>query len=189
MKALSLIVLCFVSSAAIAQIYGKKTKGAITIFDSVTVKPGDTIYLGRGSAQRGEFSYIYQPPNVWAGSREMSLGRNFANMKAVIKFFKNQKTARAGEKVVAVVNFGGFNEVADLEPAIEAGEIIAINNHKFRERALLTQEAAPPTTQVNIQQQPASKADELKKLKELLDTGVLTQEEYDSEKKKILDKP
>lgn len=34
--------------------------------------------------------------------------------------------------------------------------------------------------------EPISVADELKKLKELLDAGVLTQEEFDAQKKKIL---
>jgi len=34
---------------------------------------------------------------------------------------------------------------------------------------------------------PASTADELKKFKELLDTGAITQEEYDEKKKKLLD--
>jgi hypothetical protein len=171
-----------------AQIAGRRTKDAIMIFDSIEVKPGDTIFLGRGSDRRGAFEYVYQPPNAWVGTPEESLARNFANTRSVIKHFKNQKSKRAGEKVVAVVNFGGFNCVADLEPAIEAGEILAINGHNFNEKPVAVKEVNQPTTQVNVQQQSTSKADELKKLKELLDSGVLSQDEYNTEKKKLLDK-
>ncbi|MBL0309105.1 MAG: SHOCT domain-containing protein [Bacteroidetes bacterium] len=39
-----------------------------------------------------------------------------------------------------------------------------------------------------IQQGSVSVADELKKLKDLLDAGVLTKEEYDAQKQKILSK-
>ena len=42
-----------------------------------------------------------------------------------------------------------------------------------------------PVKQVVVQQNNA--ADELKKFKELLDMGAITQEEYDAKKKQILD--
>ena len=38
-----------------------------------------------------------------------------------------------------------------------------------------------------IQEMPQSNADELKKYKELLDSGVITQEEFDAKKKQLLD--
>ena len=37
-----------------------------------------------------------------------------------------------------------------------------------------------------IVQQPASPAEELKKMKELLDMGIITQEEFDAKKKQLL---
>jgi len=187
MKLYLLACLALLSLTASAQIYGKKSKGSITIFDSIEVKPGDTIFLGSGSDNRGAFAYIYTPPNAFGGTGEISLSRQYARRQATIKHFKVQKSRRLGEKTVAVVNVGGLNNVADLEPAIESGEILAINGRNFREKPVEVVQAAQGT-QVNIQQAPLSKADELKKLKELLDTGVLTQDEYDSEKKKILAK-
>ena len=44
-----------------------------------------------------------------------------------------------------------------------------------------------PTQQPQPKNDFSSKAEKLKDLKALLDAGVLTQEEFDSEKKKILD--
>jgi hypothetical protein len=51
----------------------------------------------------------------------------------------------------------------------------------------LTKDEQPVTpTKIEDQKLPISVADELKKLKELLDAGVLTQEEFDAQKKKLL---
>lgn len=43
-----------------------------------------------------------------------------------------------------------------------------------------------PVTQTVIQQSTISVADEIRKLKELLDEGLLTQEEFDEQKKRLL---
>src|SRR5690606_27961037 len=110
-KQISTLVILLLPLFLMSQIAGRKTKAAIMIFDSVQVKAGDTIYLGKGSGTRGSFEYIYQPMNALAGSPEMSLGRNYANMKGVIKHFKNQRSRKAGDKIVAVTNFGGLNNV------------------------------------------------------------------------------
>lgn len=80
---------------------------------------------------------------------------------------------------MAVVSFGGLNYLADIEMGIESEEIVAINSRTFGKAQTASVTTAPAS----------SKADELKKLKELLDSGALTQKEYDAEKKKILDKP
>ena len=47
---------------------------------------------------------------------------------------------------------------------------------------------APPQPQMQQMQQPA-KLDKLKELKDMLDAGVLTQDEFDAEKRKVLDAP
>ena len=65
------------------------------------------------------------------GVPERSLSRQYNGMSAVVKWFKVQKIRNAGDKTIAVVNpFGGINYVVDLNPAIELGEIIAINSER-----------------------------------------------------------
>ena len=45
---------------------------------------------------------------------------------------------------------------------------------------------APKTASRNVNYPPASTADELKKYKELFDSGAITQEEYENKKRQIL---
>ena len=62
-------------------------------------------------------------------------------------------------------------------------EIYEIMNNQLIER----QQKARVTAQATIKQEmPASNADELKKYKDLLDSGVITQEEFDAKKKQLL---
>jgi hypothetical protein len=96
----------------------------------------------------------------------------------VMKFFKNQKAKRTGEKIIAVVSFGGLNYVADIESAIDAGEIVSINSKSFSKE----------NANVVVQENKGSVADELIKLKKLYDDSALTQEEYEVQKNKVQEK-
>ncbi|NID10641.1 SHOCT domain-containing protein [Fibrivirga algicola] len=161
-------------SASQAQIPGKQSKEPVTLTDGITVNVGDTLRWGRGSTPYGDFKYVVQPLNVLAGTREQFLDRRYNGQWAVVKHFKVQSVKNAGNKTVAVVNpFSGYNFAVDLEPAIEAGEIVAVNSRRVGAKPA---EAA----------KPASVADELLKLKQLLDAGAITQGEYDAQKKKLL---
>jgi hypothetical protein len=180
MKTLFSFVLICSSMIASAQIAGKKLYDPIKVFDSITVKPGDTLYLGSGTDRRGDFVYIYQPPNYWGGVGEQSLPRSYAGKYVIIKFFKRQADKRTGDKTIAVINpYGGLNYVVDIEGGVNAQEIVAVNHHSLVKKA-------EPT--VVVQQQPQSTADELAKLKKLYDDGTLTKEEYEAAKKKLLEK-
>ena len=62
--------------------------------------------------------------------------------------------------------------------------------HKCVSDLLIERQSKPifaPTPAPNVKQEaPVSNADELKKYKELLDSGVITQEEFDAKKKQLL---
>jgi hypothetical protein len=179
-KLLLATIFTFACFHSFAQIGGKKSSESIVIFDSIRVNPGDTIHLGNGSDRAGDFIYIYQPPNAWIGTHETSLPRNYANKYFVIKHFKVQKDKRSGDKTLAIINPGMLNCVADIEAAIKAQEIVAINSRSF------VKKEDPKVMIVN--NNSVSVADELVKLKKLADDGILTKEEYDAQKKKLLEK-
>ena len=81
-----------------------------------------------------------------------------------------------GKKYYALVLPGGlFNWGIDLESAIRSGEVRGLNRTVFTD----------PKTPYVIQNK-ASVADELGKLKKLLDQGVISKEEFDAQKKKLL---
>lgn len=58
--------------------------------------------------------------------------------------------------------------------------------HKCVSNLLIERQSKPTTTTPIKQEVPQSNADELKKYKELLDSGIITQEEFDAKKKQLL---
>ncbi len=58
--------------------------------------------------------------------------------------------------------------------------------HKVISNLLVDRQYKPTPTTTIKQEIPQSLADELKKYKELLDMGVITQEEFDAKKKQLL---
>ena len=58
--------------------------------------------------------------------------------------------------------------------------------HKCVSDLLIERQSKPTTTTTIKQEVPQSDADELKKYKELLDSGIITQEEFNAKKKQLL---
>ena len=154
-----------------------------------TVKAGDELILGKGTLPNKFFAFIYQSPVGYFtetsldASNRKSLISTFAGKKVKVKRLQSYGTRRTGFNVVAVVGAGDIvNYWIELDQAIEAGEIIV--PEPYASKLDINKKNAP----LVIQQNTVSVADEIKKLKELYDSGVLTKEEYESEKKKLLAK-
>ncbi|MGZ3753232.1 MAG: hypothetical protein ACXVAU_18250, partial [Mucilaginibacter sp.] len=130
-----------------------------------TYHPGDTVKVGLGSMPDGNFKYIQVnefipgPPrrngNDLNGRKDMS-GGNY-----IIKKIKNGRQMSGTEKVIFTIKTGGL-PTCDIwiEEAIVACEVTPCADQKA---------AASPKFSV---------ADELLKLKKLLDAGAITQAEY-----------
>ena len=158
-----------------ASVFCQRTSGPLKIFDSIEVKTGDTVYFGSGSTSNGDFAYAYYTSIMLPVGQPVNKG--YGGLHGRIKFFRELSSRKLGNKVYAVLDLRPMNAQVDLEMAINAGEVVRIGDRRFTEKALLV-------TGIPV----ASKADELIKLKGLLDSGALTQGEYDAEKKKILAK-
>lgn len=153
--------------------------------NGINYQIGDTIKLGRGSAQNGDFNYLqmggmYNTLSALNGKYNdisSSIGRNYSGLNVVLKKIKRYKL-KGAESIVFVVGGGNItNYNLMIEDAIATCEI-ADCIEKVQKVQIVRDTIAPPP----------SKYDEIKKLKELLDIGAITQEEYDLEKKKILEK-
>jgi hypothetical protein len=177
MKTVLLCLCCFFYCATFAQLGGEKVNGPVKFNDTLILNIGDTLLLGSGSADRGDFKNIYIPANYYIGLEETSLQRKFARSTLIIKGFRKISHKKIGEKIVAVVNLGGFNDAVDVVSAIEDKEIVAINGKPVGPAALAVNLPAAAKS---------SAADELLKLKSLLDAGLITKEEFEAQKKKIL---
>lgn len=139
---------------------------------------GDTITLGKGSGMNGHFEYLqmggfYNAMAAMGGNYNQvsaSLDRNYSGMNLVVKKIKTMKDRRGTNKTFFVMAGGNItNYNLMIEDAISSCEVKDCNDAQKVEVV-----------------SAVSKYDKLKKVKELLDAGVLTQVEFDAEKAKIM---
>lgn len=176
MKTIILLIILIIPLTSIAQF--KKLKEPYAASNGVTYSYGDTIKIGRGSAPNGNFMHFQmtglmaQMGSTSAGTEANMLNRSYAGTNAkIINLYTHN--LNGVKKIVAKVNVGGVTMggyLLYLEDAIASCEVLPCANEQ--EGTTVKKE---------------DKYDKLKKLKGLLDESVLTQEEYDTEKKKLLD--
>ncbi|GAB4052470.1 SHOCT domain-containing protein [Spirosoma litoris] len=142
------------------------------------IKNGDTLTFGKASLPNKQFAFIYENPagfgTTYVNGRMVYryMESNYAGKRGIVKDLVQNGTKRQGFKMCAVVGVGmPVRYYTELDNAIEAGEIV------------------PPAQFRSVGSQPTkngSVADELIKLKQLLDAGAITQDEFNSQKKKLL---
>ena len=160
MKNILLLVCLVLPLLSTAQTQYKASNG-------VTYHVGDTIKLGRGSKTDGSFLYFEDHGLIPNPRGVRNLPKEFANVGAVIK---NIKTMRINgvDKYIFSVNPGGpMRYTVFIDDAIAACEV-------------------KPCAEAGGSAPVMSVADEIKKLKALLDAKAITQAEYDAQKKKLL---
>lgn len=175
----SLAVLALSLSAAPlasqAQIFGKPVP-SFTTKAGTTVQKGDTLQLGRGTLPTGNFQFIYVPANMLTGSGQENFSSQMNGLFVVVKEVRLQESKKYGNKTVAVVRANMLNACVDLNGAEASGEIVTAN----------TRQSAVSAAGNNNAGGTVSVADEMAKLKKLYDQKVLTKEEYEGQKAKLL---
>lgn len=155
------------------------------------IRKNDVIKIGSGSTNDGDFKYIRINAN--------SLFRYYSN-RGYNNLANSANAFPRGESglnyTVNELSMRGDNEHGYVYYAKIKLRNTLVNYEIDVENALISNELVLPeqfrkvkndvTKQVIISQQPISVADELIKLKKLLDDGVLTKEEFESQKKKVL---
>ncbi len=150
-----------------------------TASNGITYKVGDEIKLGRGSGQNDEFVYV----NIsgWGAVMAAQQDPNFntrlgsGNSGLIVTVKKITKYNMKRYKGVYFVIGGGniTNYSLDIENAIKTCEV---------------ENCIKEVQKVEIVGgQSNDRYDKLKKIKELKESGVLSSEEYEAEKKKILE--
>lgn len=143
--------------------------------NGVTYHVGDTLTLGRGAGTNGNFISLqvggFNAFMVRSHSEDrLNVDKSYNHVIATIKHIKKD-LVHGADRYYLVVSLphspGSYNLY--IEDAIERCEVARCN----------AQIAGTPPV--------LDKFDQLKKLKELLDSGAITKEEYDAQKKKLLD--
>jgi hypothetical protein len=139
------------------------------------IKIGDTLYFGKASMPTKQFGFIYETASPYVNGRMVYryLPSDYAGKRGIVKDLIQNGTKRQGFTMCAEIGVGMLvRYYAELDNAIEAGEVLP--PPRFR-----TVAASAKTTSGSV-------ADELLKLKQLMDAGALTKEEYEAQKKKLL---
>lgn len=143
--------------------------------NGVAYQVGDTIKFGKGSGNNGEFVYVQTGnASMIMGNAPGGVNRGWSGFNAIIKKIK-QVTVQGATVTYFVVGTNGparFNVM--IEDALATNEVIS------------PKAAVTATADANKSQEP-DKIKMLKDLKDLLDSGILTQDEFNAEKKKILE--
>ncbi len=168
MKNIIVSIFCLMPFIGFAQNDYKASNGK-------TYRVGDTIRVALGSMPDGNFKYVqasqpsFFPPR--RNGNDLNARKDFANTSAIIKKIKTgSRLTDNGNKIILVVKGNGLiNFDVWIEEAIAACEVTP---------------CATPTSAPTVQ--TANVADELLKLKKLLDAGALTQDEFNAQKKKLL---
>lgn len=155
-----------------------------TATNGITYHINDTVRLGKGANSNGSFAYIedrgalgfINVPNPQGRSNGRSLPKEFARGAVIIKSIRKIKANNQDKYIFAVSGAGPFRLSLSIDDAIWACEVTPC-----KDNAVVGNSAIAPATPV------ASVADEIKKLKELLDSGAITKEEFEKRKKKLLD--
>jgi hypothetical protein len=156
-----------------------------TIFTTVGYKivEGAQIKLGTGSMPDGSFKFIrissnslfgYTSTTPNAANNANAMSRSASGHSYKVAKVVDRGSKKHGYTYYALINVGITRYEIDLENAIATGELAVPPEFK-KQTATSTTPAASTST-----------ADEIIKLKKLLDDGVITKEEFDKQKTKLL---
>lgn len=167
----------------------QKLKSGYTTQIGWTIQEGDTVTIGKSSNYNKSFAFIYLSPANWTTAfsapgaipNKQCLPSRLAGRSGYVKEIRPIGARRAGYTIVAVIGIGEMaNYWIEIDNALEGGEIIP-------PKGFVDKRAKKNEISSVVGNQKLSVADELKKLKDLLDQGIINQEEFDIQKKKLLE--
>jgi hypothetical protein len=178
-KILFLSILCFFAAFSYCQTKAVPRIENDTLYTTsgYKISIGQEIKIGVGTKDNGDFKFITAARSLLAmpNQRSPSLRSSANGHTATVKKIKAEGNSKNGYVYYIIIGVGEpINYACDIESAIAAGEIVVPEQYKLKAKATATT-------------QPFSVADELAKLKKLYDDSVITKEEYEAQKKKLLD--
>ena len=169
--------------------YPKLVNDSLVTSTGYKVGEGQFVKFGLGTMPDGSFKFVrISSKSVWsysggANSNNLNtanaLPPMFRGSTAEVHSIEKRGSRKFGYVRVLLLKIGAIQRYeCDLENAVLSGEIEVAEEFK------------PKTKQqvIVVEQKQTSVADELVKIKKLYDDGILTKEEYEAAKKKLLEK-
>jgi hypothetical protein len=190
------LFLFFVTLTLISNSYAQESSLPRLVGDTLLTTSGykmvekQDVKIGIGSMPDADFKFIrinsgslfaYSSTTGYNGlaNQANSFPRNQSGLTYKIKRFERRGNRKHGYVFYAIIGGGLINYEMDVENAILSGELSVPDEFKTKPKTSITV--------VEVKQQ-ISVADELGKLKKLYDDGILSKEEFEVQKKKLLDK-
>lgn len=168
---------------------GKMEGDTLITSSGFRIAVGQELTVGTGTTPDGDFRFIRRNSTGFGtmmmstgnnayDKSQLSLTRSMAGHKGKVTKIVKRGNNRTGIVYQPLISFGMGQYEIDIENAIAAGELVV--PEPFRKRPG-GEGAGGSATGLSV-------ADELLKLKKLMDQGILTQAEYEAQKKKLLEK-
>lgn len=183
MKRRLLLFTVLIFGISYAQTAPKFENDTLTTSTGFKVYEGLDLKIGTGSMNDGDFKFIrtnaasvfnYSSTTGYQGlaNQANSFKRSNSGLTFKVKKIMPRGNKRNGFVYYAKIGSGLMNYEIDLENAIKSGELI------------IPDEFLPKEKSQHLNSE--TKYDKLKKIKELKDSGVLSEEEFQKEKDKIM---
>lgn len=183
MKKLLLTFTMFIFGILFSQTSPKFENDTLTTSTGFKVYEGLDLKIGTGSMNDGDFKFVrtnasslfnYYSTTGYQGlaNQANSFRRSNSGLTFKVKKIMSRGNKRNGYVYYVKIGSGLINYEMDIENAIKSGEIVIPDEFKLKEKSQT--------------QNSETKYDRLKKIKELKDSGVLSDEEFQKEKDKIM---
>lgn len=189
-KVLGFLLLAFSAMQILGQNEPSFDNDVLKTSTGFKIKEGDNLKVGIGSANDGAFNFIRVNANSMfltystngdqrGAAANNALPARYSGLTLEVKKIEIRGNKKRGYVYYAIVKAGTMARYeVDIENAIAKGEIVVPEEFQPKQKNAST---------VIVNQQ-LSVADELIKLKKLYDDGILNKDEYEAQKKKILEK-
>lgn len=183
MKKLLLTFTLFIFGISFSQTSPKLENDTLTTSTGFKVYEGLDLKIGTGSMNDGDFKFIrtnassmfnYYSSTGYQGlaNQANSFRRSNSGLTFKVKKIMARGNKRNGYVYYVKIGSGLINYEMDIENAIKSGEVLVPEEFMPKEKSQT--------------QNSETKYDKLKKIKELRDSGVLSDEEFQKEKDKIM---